>query len=190
MISPIPRPRLLSADYGDHRSPLDCRLQPARRTRSPPRRMRMPPRRRSRSSLIGSGPRARKRGPPTSPIPMPSLSKADLLLLTPLSDQSSKLAGLAAAHQLTHASFLSFRPWIEEGLAHFAQALYLEQQKGRQAALDYMGAHRSQLDEAEKTTSVPRSEEPGKELAGKHDQRGTLSQQSHVRLVDVARHGG
>ncbi len=60
------------------------------------------------------------------------------LLLTPLTGTDAKQAGLAAAHQLTHASFLSFRPWIEEGLAHFAQALYLEQQGGRQAALDYM----------------------------------------------------
>ena len=85
------------------------------------------------------------------------------LLLTPLSSGDSKLAGLAAAHQLTHASFLSFRPWIEEGLAHFAQALYLEQQKGRQAALDYMGAHRSQLDEAERTTSALRSEDRTKD---------------------------
>jgi hypothetical protein len=52
---------------------------------------------------------------------------------------------LVAAHQLTHAAFSSPRPWINEGLAHFAQALYLEQQKGRQAALDYMGLHRSAL---------------------------------------------
>ncbi len=68
------------------------------------------------------------------------------LLLTPLATTDSKLAGLAAAHQLTHASFLSSRPWIEEGLAHFAQALYLEQQSGRRAALDYMGSHRFAFD--------------------------------------------
>jgi len=67
------------------------------------------------------------------------------LLLTPLANSAAKLTGLTAAHQLTHASVVSFRPWIEEGLAHFAQALYLENQKGRQAALDYMGAHRSAL---------------------------------------------
>jgi hypothetical protein len=72
------------------------------------------------------------------------------LLLIPLANGDSKLAGLAAAHQLTHASFLSLRPWIEEGLAHFAQALYLEREKGRQAALDYMGLHRSAFREAEK----------------------------------------
>jgi aminopeptidase N len=54
---------------------------------------------------------------------------------------------------------VSFRPWIEEGLAHFAQALYVEQEKGRQAALDYMGVHRSALGQIEQSTSVPRSED-------------------------------
>jgi hypothetical protein len=81
------------------------------------------------------------------------------LLLTPLTGTDSRLAGLAAAHQLTHACFLSVRPWIEEGLAHFAQALYLEQQKGRRAALDYMGLHGSAFGEAEKQTTIPRSED-------------------------------
>jgi hypothetical protein len=81
------------------------------------------------------------------------------LLLTPLANIDSKLAGLAAAHQLTHAAFLSSRPWIEEGLAHFSQALYLEHERGRQAALDYMGLHRSAFSEAEKQTALSRSED-------------------------------
>jgi hypothetical protein len=80
------------------------------------------------------------------------------LLLTPLANTDAKLAGLAAAHQLTHAAFFSPRPWINEGLAHFAQALYLEQQKGRQVALDYMGLHSSAFSKVEKTTA-PRSED-------------------------------
>ena len=71
------------------------------------------------------------------------------LLLTPLSASNPNAAALAAAHQLTHASFVSFHPWIEEGLAHFAQAVYLEQQKGRQSALDYMGMHRTALAQVE-----------------------------------------
>lgn len=78
-------------------------------------------------------------------------------LMTPVANFAAKVAGLTAAHQLTHASVVSFRPWIEEGLAHFAQALYLENQKGRQAALDYMGAHRSALGTA------PRSEDEAKQ---------------------------
>ncbi len=85
------------------------------------------------------------------------------LLLTPLANIDAKLAGLIAAHQLTHAAFASPRPWINEGLAHFAQALYLERQKGRQAALDYIGSHRSALSAAEgdkeKQATAPRSED-------------------------------
>jgi Peptidase family M1 domain len=85
------------------------------------------------------------------------------LLLTPLTSTDPKLAGLAAAYLLAHAAFFSPRPWINEGLAHFAQALYLEHQSGRQAALDYMGLHRSALNmaEREKQTAVPRSEDEG-----------------------------
>lgn len=81
-------------------------------------------------------------------------------LLAPLTSTDAKLAGLAAAHQLTHAAFSSPRPWINEGLGHFAQTLYLEQLSGRHAALDYMGLHRSAFSavENEKTT-VPRSED-------------------------------
>jgi len=78
------------------------------------------------------------------------------LLLTPLTVADAKLAGLVAAHQLTHASFYSPRPWIDEGLAHFAQALYLEQQRGRQTALDYMGLHRAAFSESEKQTAAPK----------------------------------
>ena len=73
------------------------------------------------------------------------------LLMTPLAGIDPKVAGLAAAHQLTHAAFSSPRPWINEGLAHFAQALYLEHQSGRQAALDYLAVHRSALNGKNKT---------------------------------------
>jgi len=80
-------------------------------------------------------------------------------LLTPLTGTDAKLAGLAAAHQLTHAAFSSPRPWINEGAAHFAQALYVQHQSGRQAALDYMQLHRSALSAAEQQTTAPRSED-------------------------------
>jgi hypothetical protein len=76
-------------------------------------------------------------------------------LLTPLANSDAKSAGLVAAHQLTHAALSSARPWIDEGLAHFAQALYLESQSGRQVALDYMGLHRSALRTAESEKRHP-----------------------------------
>ncbi len=85
------------------------------------------------------------------------------LLLMPLANADSKAAGLTAAHQLTHAAFSSPRPWINEGLAHFAQALYVEHQSGRQAALDYMTTHRVAFSASEndkgKPTTAPRSED-------------------------------
>jgi hypothetical protein len=80
------------------------------------------------------------------------------LLLTPLSSIDPKLAGLVAVHQFTHAAFSSPRPWINEGLAHFMQALYVEREKGRPAALDYMEMHRSALDKSEKETAQPNEE--------------------------------
>ena len=96
----------------------------------------------------------------TADLPNPGAApfESGALLLTPLANDDSKLAGLAAAHQLTHASFLSFRPWINEGLAHFAQALYLEREKGRAVALDYMGLHRFALSQVDAQTTAPRSE--------------------------------
>lgn len=93
------------------------------------------------------------------PDPNDAPFESGVLLLTPLANNDSKLAGLAVAHQLTHAAFSSYRPWIEEGLPHFAQALYLEQQNGRQAALDYMGLHRSALGQMEPSSEAPAADD-------------------------------
>jgi hypothetical protein len=82
------------------------------------------------------------------------------MLLTPL-NRDTRLGQLTAVHQLTHAAFFSPRPWIYEGLAHFAQALYCEQENGRQAALDFMGLHGLAAAEAEKTLTEKRSQDGG-----------------------------
>ncbi len=71
------------------------------------------------------------------------------IVLTPLGKSDSALARLNAVHQLTHAAFYSPRPWIYEGVAHFMQAAYKEQDNGRQAALDFMGLHRTAVADAE-----------------------------------------
>ncbi len=81
------------------------------------------------------------------------------ILFTPLSTSDSRLYRRTAVHQLTHAAFPSPRPWIYEGLAHFAQALDLEQQSGRQAALDFMGPHRTAIADAEKVLAANRKDD-------------------------------
>ncbi len=85
---------------------------------------------------------------------------AGSLLLIPLGSPGAERSGLALAYQLTHTAFWSDRPWIDEGLAHFAQALYLEQEKGRSVALEYMTAHRGALALADKPTPDP---DPGEQ---------------------------
>jgi hypothetical protein len=99
-------------------------------------------------------------GPPSRSIQvidMPDLAAAPfesgLMLLVPLPHADPKLAEMLLVHQLTHSAFHSPRPWIDEGFAYFAQALWRQQQAGRQAALDYMGLHRTALAEAEKAAA-------------------------------------
>jgi hypothetical protein len=80
------------------------------------------------------------------------------LLLTPLTDIDAKQAEMTAVHQLTHAAFPSPRPWIYEGLAYFAQAVYAERLSNREGALHFMGDHLAAVMETEKS------------LASEHDQ--------------------
>ncbi|GAC1431305.1 MAG: hypothetical protein NVS1B11_12350 [Terriglobales bacterium] len=74
-------------------------------------------------------------------------------LFTPLSTTNSTSYELTAVHQLTHAAFPSPRPWIYEGLAHFAQALDRQSHDGRKAALEFMTSHRATLADAEKAVA-------------------------------------
>ena len=80
-------------------------------------------------------------------------------LFRPLTSTDAQLIELDSAHQLAHAAFSSPRPWVNEGIAHFAQALYFENEKGRRLALQYMARHGFALSEAEKLTTVPHSDD-------------------------------
>jgi hypothetical protein len=86
------------------------------------------------------------------------------MLLTPL-NTDPKLAQLTVVHQLTHAAFFSPRPWIYEGLAHFAQAIARERESGRQSALDFIGLHRTALADAEKALAAEKSKGSGADEA-------------------------
>jgi hypothetical protein len=75
------------------------------------------------------------------------------MLLTPLQLPMTNEAELSMVYAKARGSLRSPRPWIEDGLAHFAQVEFIERQKGRQAALDYLKAHATALMEAEKQAS-------------------------------------
>ncbi len=80
--------------------------------------------------------------------------ESGLMLLTPLGDTDPKLLQIAMVHELTHSALASDRPWISEGLAHFMQAAYREQQQNREAALDFLGLHRAAVIDAEKAAPL------------------------------------
>jgi hypothetical protein len=78
---------------------------------------------------------------------VPFLSANVLLMpLQPISEENR----LTLIYALARQKAGSPRPWINEGLSHFAQVLDIEHQHGRKAALDYLGAHRGLLVESEK----------------------------------------
>jgi len=86
------------------------------------------------------------------------------MLLTPLGDTDPKLLQIAMVHELTHAAFASNRLWVFEGLAHFMQAAYREQQQNREAALDFLGLHRAAVMDAERATGSKSKDTPDEPL--------------------------
>ena len=76
------------------------------------------------------------------------------LLMVSMAAEDLKLAGINLVHELVHSAVASSRPWVYEGLAHFAEALYREQQGGRQAALDFLASHRAGFLDSEKEVAA------------------------------------
>ena len=109
----------------------------------------------------------------TADLPTPDAApfESGSLFLTPLASLDSKLGGLVAAHQLTHAAMSSPRPWINEGLAHFAQALYLQQQKGREAALEYIRTHGFSSAAGEQSSTPKGEDEVSRSLINTADEQ-------------------
>lgn len=72
------------------------------------------------------------------------------ILLTPLKPSLTPDVDLTLVYALARQLVSSPRPWIQEGLAHYAQVAHIEQTQGRGAALEYLEARQSLLIEAEK----------------------------------------
>ena len=96
-------------------------------------------------------------GPPTAPVAIADLAdpnsapfESGALLMASMAAEDSKLAGINLVHELVHSALPSSRPWVYEGLAHFAEAMYRQEQGGRQAALDLLGLHRAAFLDSEK----------------------------------------
>ena len=71
------------------------------------------------------------------------------VLLMPLAVSDTEYL-LSAVRLQTRAAFPSLRPWIAGGLAGYAQAVLMQEEKSRGAAIAYMEGHRTALIESEK----------------------------------------
>ncbi len=94
--------------------------------------------------------------------------------------EDSRLAGINLVHELVHSALPSSRPWVYEGLAHFAEAMYRQQQGGRQVALDFLGLHRAAFLDSEKEVSAAPQKNPGQPLASTFDETYYRSKAAYV----------
>ncbi|HWY06683.1 MAG TPA: hypothetical protein VNY24_07455 [Candidatus Acidoferrales bacterium] len=110
------------------------------------------------------------------------------LLMASMAAEDSKLAGINLVHELVHSALPSSRPWVYEGLAHFAEAMYRQEQGGRQAALDFLGLHRAAFLDSEKEVSATPQKNPGQPLAITFDETYYRSKAAYVwwMLRDMA----
>jgi hypothetical protein len=134
-------------------------------------------------------------GPPTAPIAIADLAdphsapfESGTLLMASMAAEDSKLAGINLVHELVHSALPSSRPWVYEGLAHFAEAMYRQEQGGRQAALDFLGLHRAAFLDSEKEAAASPQKNAGQPLAGTFDETCYRSKAAYVwwMLRDMA----
>jgi len=126
-------------------------------------------------------------GKPTAPISVADLPEphaapfeSGTLLMVSVAEEDAKLAGTNLVHELVHSAFVSQRPWVEEGLAHFAEALYREQQGGRQAALDVLSSHEAAFLQSEKDVTDTTQNNAGQPLSTTFDETYYRSKAAYV----------
>jgi len=102
------------------------------------------------------------------------------LLLTPMAAADPQLAEINTVHMLVHSAFVSPRPWVNEGLAHFAEALYREKTDDRQAAIVLLGLHQGPFVDEEKDVASTPPKSPVKPLATTFDEAYYRSKAAYV----------
>ena len=134
-------------------------------------------------------------GQPSTPVAIADLAdpnsapfESGTLLMASMAAEDSKLAGINLVHELVHSALPSSRPWVYEGLAHFAEAMYRQEQGGRQAALDFLGLHRAAFLDSEREVSAAPEKKVGQPLAVTFDETYYRSKAAYVwwMLRDMA----
>jgi len=126
-------------------------------------------------------------GPPSAPVAIADFAdphsapfESGTMLLASMASEDSKLAGINLVHELVHSALPSSRPWVYEGMAHFAEAMYRQEQGGRQAALDFLGVHRAAFLDSEKEVLASSGKNIGQPLATTFDETYYRSKAAYV----------
>jgi hypothetical protein len=126
-------------------------------------------------------------GPPSAPVAIADFAdphsapfESGTMLLASMASEDSKLAGINLVHELVHSALPSSRPWVYEGMAHFAEAMYRQEQGGRQAALDFLGLHRAAFLDSEKEVLASSGKNIGQPLATTFDETYYRSKAAYV----------
>lgn len=77
------------------------------------------------------------------------------LLAAPVGTLAASTASPMLAHSLTHAWVQTGQPWIDEGLAEFFSLLWIEREKGRDAAVAQLDAMMQPVAAADTLTETP-----------------------------------
>jgi hypothetical protein len=80
------------------------------------------------------------------------------MVLIPLGAELTNNAELDIVYATARQLVLSPRAWIQEGLAHYAQATFVEEHSGLESALEYLRRHVTALVDAEKTANGTETE--------------------------------
>lgn len=112
------------------------------------------------------------------------------MLLSSMKSPIANDAVLNIVYAKAHQSIVSPRPWIEDGLAHYAQAAFIGKQEGRLVALDYLKAHQPILVEAEKSARDKTGSEATRSLINSPDDLYLQTKAMHVwwMLADMLGH--
>ncbi len=126
-------------------------------------------------------------GQPVAPVAIADFSdphsapfESGTLLMASVAVEDSTLAGINLVHELVHSALPSSRPWVYEGLAHFAEAMYRQEQGGRQAALDLLGLHRAAFLDSEKEVAAAAQKSVGQPLTTTFDETYYRSKAAYV----------
>ena len=126
-------------------------------------------------------------GQPSAPVAIADFAdpnsapfESGTLLMASMAAEDSKLAGTNLVHELVHSALPSSRPWVYEGLAHFAEAMYRQQQGGREAAIAFLAQHRAEFLDSEKEVAVALQKNIGQPLATTFDETYYRSKAAYV----------